>query len=125
MGDRCDARRNRQSNRSWQHPNRSAVIADLARLKVDAVHLAGVREILWARTYEQTRGYRARPWLKALEIHNQFDETHPLGQSKEDQLVAVYSIDRIEHTRQLAAKDPQGWWREFCAHRSLVPEDLL
>lgn len=110
----------------------SAVQADLARLKIDAAHRAAVREILWNRAEEYPRfGYRRRPWLKALEIIQGLDETHPLDQSKGDQLIAVYASDRIEHARQIADRDPNSWWhseplwREFCARQFWNPEENL
>lgn len=109
----------------------SAVTADLARLKIDAAHRASFREILWARTYEHYRGYRTRPWLKGLEILSQLDKTDPLDQSKEDQLIAAYAADRIEHARQIGDTDPESWWHsealwlEYCARQLWLPEDNL
>jgi hypothetical protein len=85
----------------------SAVLADLERLKVDAAHRASVREILWTRAEEYIRwGYRRRPWLKALEIPSQLDKTHPLDQSKEDELIALFASYFLERITTTLAEIP-------------------
>ena len=109
----------------------STVTAVLDRLEADAAHRASIRAVLWTQVEEYPRGYHARAWLKALEIISQLDETHPLLQSEEDQLIAAYANDRLEHALQVADSDPQNWWhsealwREFCARQRWVPEDSL
>jgi hypothetical protein len=108
------------------------VIADLDRLKVDAAHRAAVRKVLWNRAEEYPRvGYRRRPWLKALEVLSALDKTDPLDQSNEDQQIALYVKDSLDHIVFIADRDPDSWWhseplwRAFCEARGWFPEDNL
>ncbi len=111
----------------------SAVLADLARLQTDAAHRAAVRKLLWQRI-EQINGrlgYCSRPWLKALEILDELDTTHPLQTTDEDAWIALHAKDRLDQIRYNASVDPESWWhneelwRKFCADRSWIPEDHL
>jgi hypothetical protein len=111
----------------------SVVRADLARLQTDPAHRASVRELLCQRIYEvhNRYGYPSRPWLKALEVLESLDTTHPLAFHGDDGAVALHAQDRLEHIRYNASVDPQSWWhseelwRKFCADRQWVPEDHL
>ncbi len=110
----------------------SVALGDLDRLKADYAHRAAVRETLWNRAEEYPRlGYRRRPWLKALEILSQLDKTDPLPQTKEDEQIAFYVRDSLNHIAFIADRDPNSWWhsealwRAFCEASGWCSEENL